>query len=72
MFWFCEFVCLRFFFKCGLFLKSADFVIVLFVLCFDFFGHKTCGILAPLPEIKPEPPALEGEVLTTGQPVPAW
>ena len=27
-----------------------------------------CGILAPQPEIKPTPPALEGKVLTTGPP----
>ena len=38
------------------------------VLCFglfDFFGHKSHGILAPWPEIEPTPTALEGEVLTT-------
>ena len=28
---------------------------------FWFFGHKTCGILAPWPGIEPAPPALEGE-----------
>ena len=33
-----------------------------------FFGHEACGILAPLPGIKPLPPALEGEVLTIGLP----
>ena len=33
---------------------------------FWFFGHEACGILAPRPGIKPVPPALEGEVLTTG------
>ena len=33
-----------------------------------FFGHKACGILALRPGIKPIPPALEGEVLTTGPP----
>ena len=32
---------------------------------FWFFGHKTCGILAPWPGIEPAPPALEGEALTT-------
>ena len=31
------------------------------------FGHKTCGILAQQPGIKLSLPALEGEVLTTGQ-----
>ena len=37
------------------------------VLC---FGHKACGILAPLPEseLKPAPHTLEDEVLTTGPP----
>ena len=35
---------------------------------FWFFGHKACGILAPRPGIKRAPPALEGEVLTTGLP----
>ena len=31
-----------------------------------FFGHETCGILAPRPGTKPAIPALEGKVLTTG------
>ena len=35
---------------------------------FWFFGHKARGILALRPRIKPAPPALEGEVLTTGPP----
>ena len=35
---------------------------------FWFFGHEACGILAPWPGIEPAPPALEGEVLTTGPP----
>ena len=35
---------------------------------FWFFGHEACGILAPQPGIEPAPPALEGEVLTTGPP----
>ena len=35
---------------------------------FWFFGCEACGILAPPPRIEPAPPALEGEVLTTGQP----
>ena len=38
------------------------------VLYFGFFGHEACGILASQPGIKPAPPALEGEVLTTGLP----
>ena len=30
------------------------------------FGHEARGILAPQPGIEPAPPALDGEVLTTG------
>ena len=33
-----------------------------------FFGPKAYGILSPQPGIRPVPPALEGEVLTTGPP----
>ena len=33
---------------------------------FWFFSHKAYGSLASRPEIKYSPPALEGEVLTTG------
>ena len=35
---------------------------------FCFFGHEAYSILAPQPGIEPTPPALEGEVLTTGRP----
>ena len=35
---------------------------------FWFFGHEACRILAPRQGIKPIPPALESEVLTTGLP----
>ena len=35
---------------------------------FWFSGREACGILAPQPGIEPAPPALEGEVLTTGSP----
>ena len=35
---------------------------------FQFFGHEASGILAPWPGIEPIPPALEGEILTTGLP----
>ena len=35
---------------------------------FWFFGREACGILAPRPGIEPAPPALEGEVPTTGPP----
>ena len=38
------------------------------MLLFWFFGLEVCGILAPRSGIEPEPPALEGEVLTTGLP----
>ena len=31
-------------------------------------GYEACGILAHLPGIKLAPPALIGEVFTTGQP----
>ena len=40
-------------------------ILLLYVLV---FGHETCGILATRPGIEPAPPALEGEVLTTGLP----
>ena len=33
-----------------------------------FWPKKACGLLAPRPGIKPAPPALEGEVLSTGPP----
>ena len=35
---------------------------------FCFFGCEACGILPSQPGIKPAPPALQGEVLTTGPP----
>ena len=51
------------------FLKSL-LNLLQYCFCFMswFFGHETCGILAPRPGIEPTPPALEGEVLTTGLP----
>ena len=36
---------------------------------FWFFGHETCGTLAPQEGIESVPPALEDKVLTTGLPV---
>ena len=59
-----------------IFLFDVDYFLSLYwicynipsVLCFGFFGHKACGILAPRPGIEPTCPALEGEVLTTGPP----
>ena len=36
------------------------------------FGCEACGILAPQPGMEHTPPALEGEVLTTGLPEKSW
>ena len=57
-------------FWCGPFLKSL-LNLLQYCFCFMFwcFGHETCEILAPLPGIKPIPPALEDKVLITGPPV---
>ena len=45
------------------------------VLClFMFWGFRATrhvGVLAPRPGIEPSPPALDGEVLTSGLPVHA-
>ena len=35
---------------------------------FWFFDHEACGVLAPRPAIQRAPPALEGEVWSTGPP----
>ena len=58
-----------FFFWCGSFLKSL-LNLLQYCICFGFlaFGREACEILAPPPGIEPAPPALEGEVLTTGPP----
>ena len=58
-----------FFFDVG-HLKSLYWICynIAFVVYVLFFGFKACGFLAPLPGIKPAPPVLEGEVLTTGLP----
>ena len=57
---------------CRPFLKSLlnllQYCFCFYVVFFFFLDHKTCGILAPWPGIKPAPSALEGEVLTTGPP----
>ena len=57
------------------FLKAfIEFVTILFLGFFVFFnvlgfcGHKTCGILAPQPGIKPTGPVLGGEAPTTEPP----
>ena len=59
------------FFKiiCGPFFKSLlNLLQYCFCFMFWYFGHEACGILAPPPWISDPPPALEGEVLTTGLP----
>ena len=51
------------------FLKSLlNFSQYYFCFMFWFFGHETYGVLAPWPLMESAPPALEGEVLTTGLP----
>ena len=63
-----------FFLMWTIFKGFIEFVAILLIyiyiifLCFGIFGHETCGIFAPRPEIKPIPPALEGEVLATRSP----
>ena len=58
-----------YFFWCVLCLKSLlNLLQHCFYFIFWFCGHEACEILAPQPEIQPIPPALEGEVLTTGLP----
>ena len=53
-----------------LFNVFIDFVTILLLLFmfWIFFGHEACEILVPQPEIESTPPALEGKILTTGQP----
>ena len=58
-------------FKCftHFFLKSLlNLLQYCFCFVFWFFGREACGILAPQSGVEPAPPALEGEVLTTGLP----
>ena len=57
-----------------IFKASIEFVTILLHFMFWFFGPEACGILAPRPGFKPTPPALEGQVLTTGQAgkSPSW
>ena len=49
-----------------IFIEFVTILFLFYVLFFFFFGHDTCGLLAPWPRIEPVPSALEGEVLTTG------
>ena len=43
-----------------------EFFTISFLFYVLFFGHEACQFLAPWLGIEPAPPALEGEVLTTG------
>ena len=58
-----------FFFGCILFLKSF-LNLLQYHFCFMLWilGHKACGILSPLPGIKPASLALEHKVSTTQLP----
>ena len=63
------FLIFKIFFLCGSLLKVfLELVTKLLLFMFWFFGQEACRILAPLPGIKLVPPALNGEVLTTGLP----
>ena len=53
---------------CTIFNVFIEIVTVLFQFYVWFFGCGACEILPLQPGIEPAPPALEGEVLTTGQP----
>ena len=46
-----------------------EFVTVLLLFYVLVFGPEACGILAPWPGIKPAPPVLKGEAVTTGLPL---
>ena len=62
---FFERVLLSFFFDVDLFKKKLLNLLQCFFCCLQ----NICGILVSRPGIEPAPPALEGEVLTTGPPV---
>ena len=57
-----------FFLMWTIFKVFIEFVTILLLFMFWFFGHKACGILAPWRGIDPASPTLEGKVITTGQP----
>ena len=42
-----------------------EFVTILLLFMFWFFGRKACGNLGPQPRIESAPPALAGKILTT-------
>ena len=50
------------------FIKFVTILLLFYCFTFCFFGHETCEILAPQPEMEPTSPAWEGEALTTGPP----
>ena len=50
------------------FLSLYWIVIILLLFCFVFFSCEVCGIPVPRPGIQPAPPALGGDVSTTGPP----
>ena len=51
-----------------IFKVCIEFVTVLLLFMFWFFGPMACGVLAAQPGIEPIASVLEGEVLTTGPP----
>ena len=54
---------------CTIFKVLIEFVTILLLFHALFFlATEAYGILAPQPGTEPTPPALEGEVLTTGPP----
>ena len=57
-------------FGCGgvFFLSLYWIVTILLLFCLRFFGCEVRGVPVPRPGIKPAPPALGGEVSTTGPP----
>ena len=61
--------CFVFSFLGTIFKVFTEFVTILLLFYVLVFGVKAGGILAPWPGVEPAPPALEGEVLTTGLPV---
>ena len=57
------------FFHMNYFLNSLlNLLQYYFCFMFSLCSHGECGILAPRPGIEPAPPALQGEILSTGQP----
>ena len=48
------------------FIEFVTLLLLFYAFC--VCGHKTCGILASWPGIRPATPALEGQVVTTGLP----